>query len=81
MAAQTFPPEISGQTDTSMILDTFMYLNTCPENFDTDAPTFEEVMNAIDRSTLAADEQGHYDRIMTYLHSNPNSEVADIMKC
>ena len=78
MAAQTFPPEISGQTDTSMILDTFMYLNTCPENFDTDAPTFEEVMNAIDRSTLAADEQGHYDRIMTYLHSNPNSEVAGL---
>lgn len=74
----TLPPEMGGeeQVNTSMLLDTFMYINQCPD--DMQGASMTDVLAAMDTSTMTNEEYDAYTLMNDYVHDHPNSEFANL---
>ncbi|MCR4758926.1 MAG: DUF2974 domain-containing protein [Oscillospiraceae bacterium] len=72
------PPEMGGeeQVNTSMLLDTFMYINQCPD--DMQGAKMDQVLAAMDTSTMTNEERDAYDLMCDYVEDHPNSQFANL---
>lgn len=77
----SLPPEMGGddQVNTSMLLDTFMYVNRCPSGLGDEA-TMLDVLDTLSHQTgkMTDDELANFQLVYDYATTHPDSEFSQL---